>query len=434
VSAAATKTPHAASRRGPVGLPRLLASLREDGRAESLRSHTDRYGTPADATRGSALIAEIDVSGLAGRGGASFPTAVKLESVAAGRRRPVVLANGAEGEPASGKDRALLRALPHLVLDGAVLAADAIGARDVVLALSCAARVERAAVEAALDERRRYRLDLHTRIRVAQVPPRFVTGEETALVRYLNGGPAKPSFTPPRPFERGIGGAPTLVSNVETLAQVALVARFGGDWFRELGTHAEPGSVLTTLSGAVQRPGVYEIALGTRFADVLDEAGGLTRDVSAFLVGGYFGSWISADETVALRFLDADLKRHRASLGARAVIALPDNTCAVGEVARVARYLASESAGQCGPCVRGLDAVATAMTRLASGDADERPRLARWVSMIRGRGACRHPDGATAFVASALDAFAAEVDLHLRYGRCRSTTRGVLPVAGGERL
>jgi NADH:ubiquinone oxidoreductase subunit F (NADH-binding) len=314
-----------------------------------------------------------------------------------------------------------------------VLAADAIGARDVVVALPDAARVERAAVEAALEERRRSRLDLHARIRVAEVPRGFVAGEETALVRSLNGGPAKPSFTPPRPFERGIGGAPTFVSNVETLAHLALIARFGGDWFRELGTPAEPGSVLTTLSGAVRRPGVYEVALGTRFTDVLGEAGGLTRDVSAFLVGGYFGSWISSDENLALRFLDADLKRHGATLGARAVIALPDNTCALGEVARVARYLASESARQCGPCLRGLDAVATAMARLASGDADERPQLARWVSMIRGRGACRHPDGATGFVASALDVFGAEVDLHLRYGRCRNTTRGVLPVAGGER-
>jgi len=433
VSAAPTETPHAATRRGPAGLPRLLASLREDGRAESVRSHMHRYGTPAEATRGAALIAEIGASGLAGRGGASFPTAVKLESVASGRRRPVVLANGAEGEPASGKDRALLRALPHLVLDGAVLAADAVGARDVVLALPGPARVERAAVEVALDERSRHRLDLHVTIRLAEVPPRFVTGEETALVRYLNGGPAKPAFTPPRPFERGIGGAPTLVNNVETLAHVALVARFGSAWFRELGTLAEPGSVLTTLSGAVRRPGVYEVALGTPFADVLDGAGGLTREVSAFLVGGYFGSWVRAEHTLAQRFLDADLRRQGASLGARAVIALPDDTCAVGEVARIARYLADESAGQCGPCVRGLDAVASAMARLASGDADERPQLARWVSMIRGRGACRHPDGATAFVASALDAFAPEVELHLRYGRCRSTTRGVLPVVGGER-
>jgi NADH:ubiquinone oxidoreductase subunit F (NADH-binding) len=392
-----------------------------------------RYGTPADATRGGALIAEVEASGLAGRGGASFPTAVKLESVAGGRRRPVVLANGAEGEPASGKDRALLRALPHLVLDGAVLAADAVGARDVVLALPGPAAVERTSVEAALEERRRHRLDLHVTIRLADVPPRFVTGEETALVRYLNGGPAKPTFTPPRPFERGIGGAPTLVNNVETLAHVALIARFGGDWFRELGTSAEPGSVLTTLSGAVRRPGVYEVALATSFADVLAGAGGLTRGVSAFLVGGYFGSWVRTDDALALRFLEADLSRHGASLGARAVIALPDDTCAVGEVARVARYLASESAGQCGPCVRGLDAVAAALARLESGDADERPRLARWVSMIRGRGACRHPDGATAFVVSALDAFATEVDLHLRYGRCRNTVHGVLPVGGSER-
>jgi NADH:ubiquinone oxidoreductase subunit F (NADH-binding) len=414
------------------GLPRLLASLRPDGRPESLRSHVDRYGEPGQATRGSALVKEVKASGLAGRGGASFPAAAKLESVASARRRPVVVANGAEGEPVSGKDRALLRMLPHLVLDGAALAADAVGAREVVVAVPGPARVERSTVEAAIEERRRSGIDLHAAFRVAAVPAGFLTGEETALIRFLDGGAAKPTVTPPRPYERGLGGAPTLVNNVETLAHLALVARFGGHWFRELGTIAEPGSALATVSGAVRRPGVYEVALGTGFADVIDEAGGLATSTSVFLVGGYFGTWLRAEDMLALRFVDADLRPRGAALGARAIVALPDDTCAVGEVARVTRYLAAQSARQCGPCLHGLDAIATAMERLAAGDADERPRLARWVSMIRGRGACHHPDGVTAFVASALLALADEIDLHLRYGRCRASTRGVLPLPLGE--
>ena len=433
MSTAAATQNHGIERRGPAGLPRLLASLREDGRAEPLRSHVDRYGTVADAISGGALVAEVEASGLAGRGGASFPTAVKLASVVGARRRPVVVANGAEGEPASGKDRALLRTLPHLVLDGAVAVADAVGARDVFVTVDGRAATERAALEVALEERRRNRFDARMTIRITRAPTGFVTGEETALIQFLNGGPAKPTFTPPRPFERGVGGAPTLVQNVETLAQLALISRFGSDWFREVGTRDEPGSVLATISGAVHRPGVYELALGAPSTDVVAETGGLTGRVSGVLIGGYFGSWVAPDDFFRLRLLDSELATHRAALGARAILALPDDTCAVGELARVTRYLASESAGQCGPCVHGLDAIATAMERLASGAADARPQLERWIEMVRGRGACRHPDGAAGFVESALDVFADEIDLHLRYGRCRASTRGVLPLPTGNR-
>ena len=126
------------------------------------------------------------------------------------------------------------------------------------------------------------------------VPDRFVAGEETALVQFLNGGPARPTFTPPRPFERGVGGAPTLVQNAETLAHVAQIARFGPAWFRRIGTAAEPGSILVTLSGAVARPGVYEVALGSPLRDLLAQAGGAREEIQAYLIGGYFGTWVGA--------------------------------------------------------------------------------------------------------------------------------------------
>jgi NADH:ubiquinone oxidoreductase subunit F (NADH-binding) len=287
---------------------------------------------------------------------------------------------------------------------------------------------EREVVATAHEERTRHRADGGVRVQVAAIPSGFVAAEETALVRFLNGGAAKPTFVPPRPFERGVRGAPTLVQNVETLAHLSLIARFGGEWFRDLGTGDEPGSVLATVSGAVRRPGVHEFALATPLADVIAEAGGLTGPASGLLVGGYFGSWLPASAIEHHRLLDADLAPAGATLGARAIVALPADTCAVGEVARVTRYLAGESAGQCGPCIHGLDAIATAMERLAGGVADDRARVARWVEMVRGRGACRHPDGATQFVASALEVFTDEVELHLRYGRCRSSVRGVLPL------
>jgi NADH:ubiquinone oxidoreductase subunit F (NADH-binding) len=352
-----------------------------------------------------------------------------------GRRRPVVLVNGAEGEPASGKDRGLLQAMPHLVLDGVVLAARAVGASEVVIAVGAQASLAEAALETALAERKRNRIDPPLSISVVTVPAGFVTGEETALVRFVNGGPAKPTFTPPRPFERGVGGAATLVLNVETFAHLALIARYGSNWFREVGTTREPGSTLVTITGAVARPGVHEIGFGTTFTSLVDEAGGLTAPVSAFLVGGYFGSWLPAETAMGLRLLDADLAPHGAALGARAIVAFPAQACALHEVARVARYLADESAGQCGPCVHGLAAIASGLERVTGATGDDRANLARWLETVRGRGACRHPDGATRFVASALDVFADEVELHLRRGRCRVRGGAVLPVpqTGGRR-
>jgi NADH:ubiquinone oxidoreductase subunit F (NADH-binding) len=416
----------------PAGLPRLLASVRDDGHPASLDDHVARYGDLREAVAGREVVSLVEASGLCGRGGAAFPTGTKLQAVSSGGRRPVVVANGVEAEPASGKDRALLRATPHLVLDGAVLAAGAVGAREAIVAVGAGAAAERRILLAALHERDRARVDGRVSVRVAVTPDGFVSGEETALIRILNGGRAKPTFTPPRPFERGVGGAPTLVQNVETLAHLALVARFGPAWFRALGPASEPGSMLVTVSGAVARPGVHEIAVGTRMTDLLAEAGGTTGPVSGYLVGGYSGTWFSEAAGRGLRLDHRHVAAQGGMLGAGVIVALPSSTCAVAEVARIAGYLAAESAGQCGPCVHGLDAIATAVARIAAGTADDRRSLGRWTSQVAGRGACAHPDGATRFVASALRVFGDEIERHLRYGRCNAHDRGVLPAAAAR--
>src|SRR5439155_21668698 len=253
-------------------LPRVLAGARTDGGPVGVEAHLDRYGPLPAAGE---LVDLVAAAGLRGRGGAGFPAARKLQAVRDARRQPVVVANAVEGEPISGKVRALLRHVPHLVLDGAALAAAAVGAREAIVAIGAQARPELEVVRRALGERARRRLD-RVPVRLETVPHRFVAGEETALVSWLNGSEPKPTFTPPRPFERGVGGAPTLVQNVETLANLALIARFGAGWFRELGTDEEPGSALVTLSGAVRRPGVYEVGLGTGLRDLVQGAGGLT--------------------------------------------------------------------------------------------------------------------------------------------------------------
>jgi NADH:ubiquinone oxidoreductase subunit F (NADH-binding) len=383
-------------------VPRLLAGMHA-GRAVSLNEHVARHGA-LELRRAPALAGLLEASGLQGRGGAGFPVARKVRAVAERRGKPVVLVNAAEGEPLSCKDKALLRHVPHLVLDGAVALAAELGATDVVVAVARSAKAEAAALGAAIGERRAQRIDGRIVVRIAAVPDRFVAGEETALVQHLNGGPAQPTLTPPRPFERGVDGRPTLIQNAETVAHVALIARFGPDWFRQLGTRAEPGSSLFTVSGAVLRPGVHEVEIGTPLRELIALAGGVTKPPQAFLIGGYFGTWFAAAEAASLTLDDACLAPRGGGLGARAIFVLPAGTSGLAETARIARYLADESAGQCGPCVHGLAAIAGALEATVRGH-DERDRIARWSSQVTGRGACRHPDGATRFVASALEVF-----------------------------
>ena len=350
-------------------------------------------------------------------------------AVAASRGRAVVLANGCEGEPASHKDRLLLERLPHLVIDGAVAAAHAVEANDVLVAVDESATRAVHAIERALSER----IDLARgapRVRLVTVPSGYVTGQEAAIVNFLNSGAAKPLAMSAPIFERGVKGRPTLVSNVETLAHMALIARRGGAWFRALGAPGAPGSTLITLGGAVGSPGVLEIETGTPIASVIDAARGATGEIRAFLIGGYAGTWVPADLGYQLALSPEGLYDAGASLGAGVVFALPTSACAVAEIAFVARWLSSASSGQCGPCVYGLDAVATALDQVRSGAGGEGTlaRIRRWASLASGRGGCSHPDGAARFVISATEVFAPELADHARRGPCNGCVqRRLLP-------
>ncbi|MCA1689622.1 MAG: proton-conducting membrane transporter, partial [Actinobacteria bacterium] len=333
--------------------------------------------------------------------------------------------------PASAKDRLLLSALPHLVIDGAVLCAGALGAGEVVVAAG--ERPARTAVERALAERNG---SDRVAIRVLQAPDGFVSGEETALLQFLGGGPAKPTATPPRPFERGLDRRPTLVQNVETLAHVALIARHGPDWFRSIGAAEDPGSALVTLSGGVAGPGVYEIPCDAGLSGLLDAAGGLPGPARAVLVGGYFGSWVDARAIGdGLRLDAASLRRFGARRGAGVVAVLPDSACGPAETARVLAYLAGQSAGQCGPCINGLPAIADMVGRMVAGTAppDAGDHLRRWGSVLPGRGACHLPDGVVRFAASALSVFAAEFADHHRHGPCRACAARTLVIPRAPR-
>ncbi len=410
---------------GHHGLPRLLAGMEPGGRPMALAAHTRVHGPLPDVAPHQ-LIEEVERSGLRGRGGADFPTARKLRAVAERRRVSAVIVNGSETEPASAKDRLLLARLPHLVLDGAVLAAGAVGARRVIVKVGSTAVDAVSALEGAVSVRERDPVSFE----VVAGPEGYVGGEESAVVHYLNGGAELPTFVPPRPYERGYKGRPTLIQNPETLAQLALVARFGSRWYRELGTVADPGSALVTITGAVRAPGVYELAFGTTMSDLLEAAGGPAEPLQALLVGGYFGTWMEASEATSLRLAREDLRSVGCSLGSGVLIALGESSCGLHESARVISYLAAQSAGQCGPCVYGLRAIADSVGALAGGVAHprERERVLRWTSEVRGRGACHHPDGAVRFVESALRVFGDDIDWHAG-GACDATPAG-LPLGG----
>ncbi|MFE0642064.1 NADH-ubiquinone oxidoreductase-F iron-sulfur binding region domain-containing protein [Streptomyces sp. NPDC058877] len=304
-----------------------------------------------------------------------------------------------------------------------MLAATAVGADTVHLCLPRTRTAQFEQLSAALDERRRDRLD-PVRLRLRALPHTHVSSESTSLVRWLSGGPARPQGSPPRTHERGVARRPTLVSNTETFAHLALIARYGPGWFRQAGTPGEPGTLLVTVSGAVTAPGVLETTFGTPLDVIIDRAGGRTESLQALLLGGFAGTWLPA-EHLQVPLARRELAPLGAAPGAGVLIALSRAACGLSETARMLAYLATDGAGQCGPCRFGLPAVAEDFTALAAGraDADLLQRLRRRVGLLPDRGACRHPDGAARLAASALQAFADDIDPHLVQGACAAAHR-----------
>lgn len=375
--------------------------------AATLADHLTRTGPLPWRGGPGRLVADLETAGLTGRGGAGFP-AWRKAATAVGGRSPVVVANGAEGEPLSRKDVTLLRGNPHLVLDGLQLVAEAVGARRTYLY-----------VPAGLDVGAVAQRHGHDRVPVTVVraPGWFVGGEESAVIAAIEGRKPLPRFrTRPAPVS-GVDGRPTVVHNVETLAHVAMIARHGPAWFRRTGTRDEPGTFLATVSGAVAAPGVYEVPVGIRLDELLDMADP-TGSINAVLVGGYHGVWAPFGPTPLSR---AGLAPYGGTPGAGVVHALAANRCPLAFAVETTRYLAEQSAGQCGPCLNGLPAVAAAMATLTTGRAE--PRRLEWLTgLVTGRGACHHPDGTARFVRSTLITFAAEVAAH-RHGHCPTEER-----------
>jgi NADH:ubiquinone oxidoreductase subunit F (NADH-binding) len=326
----------------------------------------------------------------------------------------VLVANGEEGEPASIKDRWLLRHRPHLILDGLRLAAAIVAGERAYVYVSDAESAH--SVQAALSE-----LDPEMlggiAIEVLTVPAGYVAGEETAAVQAINGGPVKPTDKPPRPFEAGVAGRPTLVSNVETLANLPLLQCEGSAAFRSQGTSLSPGTFLATITGGGRRPALYELPHGMPFTELLALHGVSPEQVRGALMGGYFAGFLN--RAVLETTLDHETMRRLGSgLGCGAISLITDD-CPVALAASVLAYFDRENAGQCGSCFNGTAAMAAAAGALRDGAAttEDVERLRRWSVVLRGRGACATLDAATNVAASLLDQFPREVAAHLE-GSC----------------
>ena len=411
----------------PRTVSRLLTGLDGSTPRLDLAAHLAVHGPVPDALRFGQvdLLDHAEAVDLRGRGGAAVPFARKARAVRAasrsGRAPALVVGNGSEGEPASGKDARLLQGAPHLVLDGIELAAVSVGAVEARLVVGSPAAA-RSLVDAVAERGLR-----PVRTTVVPVADRFVTGESSAAVRAAEGRRAVPAFTVRRTAEGGVNGRPTLVSNVETLAQLAVLARSGVDGYRTAGTALEPGTALLTLHRG-HGPEVVEVAYGTPLPALLSGT-----DVGpAVLLGGYHGTWVPAAAAATAVLSRAGLADVDATLGAGVVVVLPTGTCPLVEAAPVVRMLADESSGQCGPCVHGLRAVADRVGELAAGRCPPEGlgQLERWGRLLPGRGACGHPDGVVRFVASLLTAFPTEVAMHQHAG-CGRRLHGVLPLEGG---
>lgn len=389
----------------PVGTGRVALDV-----TESLADHRARRPGPlADQD----LLQRVADAELRGYGGAFFPVARKWQAAIDAGGRGIVVANGAESEPASGKDAALLQLRPHLVLDGLKATVRATGSTEAVLWLHKGAQHSRVSIERAMVERRAAGVT-DVPLRIVEGPARYLSGESTAIVRALSGGPALPHTMPVPAAISGVDGRPTLVHNVETLARVGLLAT---------GVDPTQSRLLTVTTPSGRR--VVDADPNEALSSIVERLGG--GDTSAVLLGGYGGTWhrwedVATQQVRALETLT----------NAGIVMVLPRSSCGIAVSAQIVQHLADSSARQCGPCLFGLESLAEVMQRVASGSArrSDLRRIERISAEVAGRGACHHPDGAIRMLGSALQVFADDLPAHRRNRRC--ARRHDIPVPGQE--
>ena len=388
----------------------------------------------ARAAGGDAVLSTLLDSGLRGRGGAGFPTGQKWKTVVANKPpdEPLtVVVNAAEGEPGTWKDHAILRADPYRVLEGALIAALTVGADRVVVATKAAFTEELARLHSAVDELAASELPGGIVLEVVEGPSSYLFGEETGLLEVVQGRPPLPRVSVP--WQQGVEqNEPTLINNVETLANVPGIVLHGPDWFREHGTQESPGTMVATLTGLVRKAGVYEIALGTPLRWLIEEAGGGVQGdhVVAVLNG-------AASAPIAVTDLDTpltyeDMKGIGSALGSASFIVLDDTTDIAAVAAGVARFLAVESCGQCTPCKSEGLALAATLERIRSGEPDPKDleKVHDHLSRVGERARCPLAGQQETVVGKLVELFPGSFTSHLEGRVPASPLFPVLPVVG----
>jgi NADH:ubiquinone oxidoreductase subunit F (NADH-binding)/ferredoxin len=411
-----------------IGAARMTAGLDRMTRLD-LEAHNEVFG-PLPRMSGADIVAMCEQVDLRGQGGAAFPFARKLQAVMDASKRTaqptVVVVNCTEGEPGSFKDKMLMIRSPYLIMSGAALIAEAIEAEEIIIGVT-GNELANQSIEAAIAAEPA----LRKMVRVVQAPEKFISGESGALIRGINGKRHVPPGRKQLAAEKGVDDLPTLLSNASTFAQLSVLALLGPARFAAVGVPEEPGTVLLSVSGSARYPAVVECPTGVPLGAVLDICQAPAGD--GVLVGGYHGMWLDAEAAYQVPVGREGVAAAGGTFGSGIVLPLGDGTCPLGEVARIARYLAGESAGQCGPCKLGLPAIARAMQAIVdgAGGMEALDVLRRSAAAANKRGACSHPDGTVRFVLSALEVFTEDLAAHVFHGSCGRPVRGVLPLPAG---
>ncbi len=424
-----------------IDAPRIISANWDDPGAVPIDGYLARGGyeglrralsmSPAE------VIEEVKASGLRGRGGAGFPTGVKWSFVPQDTGKPTyVVCNFDESEPGTFNNRELVEREPHQLIEGLIIAAYAV--RSSAAFIYCRGEylwpgivLDRAISEAY--ERGFLGRDVmgsgyDLELVMHRGAGAYICGEETALLSSLEGFRGQPRLRPPFPAVEGLYASPTLINNVETLCFVPHILRRGAAWFAAIGTEKSPGTKMFSISGKVERPGNYELPMGTPFRVLLeDAAGGVSdgRDLKAWTPGGSSTPLLTAEHIdVPLDF--ESIQAAGSLLGTGAVIVMDETDCIVEATRRMVRFYAHESCGKCTPCREGTWWVSRVLARIEDGYGrpEDLPLLDDVASKILFRAFCALADGAVSPIQSSLKHFRAEYEQHIAEHRCPFTGRG----------
>lgn len=402
-----------------------LAAYERLGGYEALRKSV---GIAAPAQ----IVEEIKRSGLRGRGGAGFSTGKKWD-MALGKQGKVkyVCCNASEGEPGTLKDRFLIKANPHLIIEGVILASYTVGADEAYIFLKAKFEEEYRALAKALEAARDKGYwgpdvlgkGISLNVQIFRGPDAYIAGEETAMLESIEGRTPRPRQKPPYyPIQYGLYGLPTLVNNAETLANVPKIILRGGEWFSRVGQPTSPGTMLFSLTGAVKRPGVYELPLGTPLRHLINEIGGGIahgRSLKAVFPGGPSQTvLVEKDLDVPLDF--DSLKSLGSGLGTAGVMVYDEQTCMVRLALEFSRFYEEGSCGQCPPCELGTSNITKLLTKLEEGRAVQKDLdfLVQVFGLVRGRGYCDLVSSAVRSVEGTVRLFRDEYEAHIRQQGC----------------